>query len=95
MGKRDTGLAAPKSANSISARPISRSKAGLMAAQLERSRSLLAWRHLPKRWRLENNATMTAARRLAKVETIEQRDSASNMLNKCARTFTAQVKLRR
>jgi hypothetical protein len=36
-------------------------------------------------------ATMTAARRLANVETIDQQDSASNMFNKCARTFTAQV----
>jgi hypothetical protein len=36
-------------------------------------------------------ATMTAARRLANVETIDQQDSASNMFNKCARTFAAQV----
>jgi hypothetical protein len=34
---------------------------------------------------------MTAARRLEKVETIEQQDSASAMFNKCARTFLAQV----
>ena len=34
---------------------------------------------------------MTAARRLAKVETIQQQDSASNMFNKCARTFAVQV----
>ena len=38
-----------------------------------------------------HNATMVAARRLAHVETIPQQDSASNMLNKLARTFVAQV----
>ncbi len=38
-----------------------------------------------------HNATMAAAHRLAHVETIEQQDSASNMLNKLARTFAAQV----
>ena len=36
-------------------------------------------------------ATMSAAQRLTKVETIPQQDSASNMLNKCSRTFAAQV----
>ena len=34
-----------------------------------------------------HNATMVAARRLSHVETIPQQDSASNMLNKLARTF--------
>jgi hypothetical protein len=34
-----------------------------------------------------HNATMSAARRSAKVENIQQQDSASTMLNKCARTF--------
>jgi hypothetical protein len=38
-----------------------------------------------------HNATMTAARRLAKAENIPQADSASNMLNKCARNYVAQV----
>ena len=38
-----------------------------------------------------HNATMTAARRLAHVDTIPQQDSASNMLNKLGRTFAAQV----
>ena len=38
-----------------------------------------------------HNATMVAARRLYHVETIPQQDSASNMLNKLARTFAAQV----
>jgi hypothetical protein len=38
-----------------------------------------------------HNATMTFARRLAHVETIPQQDSASNVLNKLARTFAAQV----
>ena len=38
-----------------------------------------------------HNATMVAARRLSHVETIPQQDSASNMLNKLARTFAAQV----
>jgi hypothetical protein len=38
-----------------------------------------------------HNATMTAGRRLARVTTIPQQDSASNMLNKLARTFTAQI----
>ena len=38
-----------------------------------------------------HNATMTAARRLAHVDTISQQDSASNMLNKLGRTFAAQV----
>jgi hypothetical protein len=38
-----------------------------------------------------HNATMTFARRLAHVETIPQQDSASNALNKLARTFAAQV----
>ena len=38
-----------------------------------------------------HNATMTAARRLSLVETIPQQDSASNMFNKLARTFVAQV----
>lgn len=38
-----------------------------------------------------HQATMTAARRLNQVETITQQDSASNMLAKLARTFTAQV----
>jgi hypothetical protein len=38
-----------------------------------------------------HNATMTAARRLNRVETIPQQDSASNMLNKLSRTFAAQV----
>ena len=35
--------------------------------------------------------TMTMARRLATVETVPQQDSASNALNKLARTFAAQV----
>ena len=39
-----------------------------------------------------HNATMVAARRLNHVETIPQQDSASNMLNKLARTFASQVK---
>lgn len=38
-----------------------------------------------------HNATMTAARRLNNVDTIPQQDSASNMFNKLARTFTSQV----
>src|SRR5262245_27241065 len=38
-----------------------------------------------------HNAIMTAARRLNHVETIPQQDSASNMLNKLARTFASQV----
>lgn len=38
-----------------------------------------------------HNATMTAAQRLARSETTEQQDSASNMLNKLARTYAAQV----
>jgi hypothetical protein len=38
-----------------------------------------------------HNATMVGARRLSHVETIPQQDSASNMLNKLARTFAAQV----
>ena len=38
-----------------------------------------------------HNATMVAARRLNYVDSIAQQDSASNMLNKLARTFTAQV----
>jgi hypothetical protein len=36
-------------------------------------------------------ASMTFARRLAHVETLQQQDSASNAFNKLARTFTAQV----
>jgi hypothetical protein len=38
-----------------------------------------------------HNATMAAARRLNHVETISQQDSASNMLNKLARTFASQL----
>jgi len=38
-----------------------------------------------------HNATMSAARRLNHVETIAQQDSASNALNKLARTFAAQL----
>ncbi len=38
-----------------------------------------------------HNATMSAARSLAHCETLSQQDSASNMLNKLARTFAAQV----
>jgi hypothetical protein len=38
-----------------------------------------------------HNATMSAARRLNHVETIQQQDSASNALNKLARTFAAQL----
>lgn len=38
-----------------------------------------------------HNATVTAARRLAHTETLPQQDSASNMLNKLARTFATQV----
>ena len=38
-----------------------------------------------------HNAMMTAARQLGNVATIEQQDSASNMVNKLARTFTSQV----
>jgi anion-transporting ArsA/GET3 family ATPase len=34
---------------------------------------------------------VSAARRLAHVETLTQQDSASNMLNKLARTFAGQV----
>ena len=37
--------------------------------------------------------TMTMARRLATTETIPQQDSASNALNKLARTFAAQVEV--
>lgn len=38
-----------------------------------------------------HNATVVAARKLNHVSTIQQQDSASNMLNKLARTFAAQV----
>jgi hypothetical protein len=38
-----------------------------------------------------HNATIAAATRLARVETIPQQDSALTMLNKLARTFAAQV----
>lgn len=38
-----------------------------------------------------HNATMIAARHLKHVQTIAQQDSASNMLNKLARTFAGQV----
>ena len=38
-----------------------------------------------------HNATMTFARRLNHVETIPQQDSASNALNKLARSFAMQV----
>jgi hypothetical protein len=38
-----------------------------------------------------HNAMMVAARRLNHVETIPQQDSASNMFNKLARTFAAQI----
>jgi len=38
-----------------------------------------------------HKATMTAARRLSCAETIPQQDSASNMLNKLARTFAMQM----
>jgi hypothetical protein len=38
-----------------------------------------------------HNATMVAARRLNRVETILQQDRASTMLNKLARTFATQV----
>jgi hypothetical protein len=38
-----------------------------------------------------HQATMVAARRLNHTETIDQQDSASNMLNKLARTFAAQI----
>jgi hypothetical protein len=38
-----------------------------------------------------HNATMSAARRLNHVETIQQQDSTSNALNKLARTFAAQL----
>ena len=38
-----------------------------------------------------HNGTMTAARRLARAENIPQQDSAASVLNKCARTFAAQV----
>jgi ABC-type enterochelin transport system substrate-binding protein len=36
-------------------------------------------------------ATMNAALRLARAETVEQRDSASTAFNKLARTFAAQM----
>jgi hypothetical protein len=36
-------------------------------------------------------ATMTMARRLAHVETLDQQNSAERALNKLARTFTAQI----
>jgi hypothetical protein len=36
-------------------------------------------------------ASMTVARRLAHVDTIQQQDSASNAFNKLARTFATQV----
>lgn len=38
-----------------------------------------------------HNATMAAARRLNHVQTIDQQDSASNMLNRLARTFAGQI----
>ena len=38
-----------------------------------------------------HTATMTFARRLANVETIEQQDSAERALNKLARTFAMQM----
>jgi hypothetical protein len=38
-----------------------------------------------------HNATVSAARRLNHVQTIPQQDSASNALNKLARTFAAQL----
>lgn len=38
-----------------------------------------------------HKATMNAARRLNRSNTIEQQDSASNMLNKLARSFAAQM----
>jgi hypothetical protein len=38
-----------------------------------------------------HNATMTFARRLGRIETIPQQDSAERALNKLARTFTLQM----
>jgi hypothetical protein len=38
-----------------------------------------------------HNVTMRAARQLAHAESIDHQDSASTMLNKLARTFTAQI----
>ena len=38
-----------------------------------------------------HNATIAAARRLTHTQTVQQQDSASNMLNKLARTFAAQL----
>jgi len=38
-----------------------------------------------------HSATIVAARRLNRVETVDQQDSASNMLNKLARTFAMQL----
>jgi len=38
-----------------------------------------------------HHAVMQAAQRLTKVQTIEQQDSASRMLNQCARTFVSQL----
>ncbi len=38
-----------------------------------------------------HNAVMVAARRLNHVENIPQQDSANNMLNKLARTYTSQI----
>src|SRR5207302_1490063 len=38
-----------------------------------------------------HNATMTFARRLARVENLPQQDSAQNAFNKLVRTFAAQV----
>jgi hypothetical protein len=38
-----------------------------------------------------HNATMVAARRMNNADNLPQQDSASNMLNKLARTFTAQI----
>jgi hypothetical protein len=36
-------------------------------------------------------ATMAAARRLRTAEILDHQNSAANVLNKCARTYTAQV----
>jgi hypothetical protein len=78
---------ASRSGNEFAARELNLALATVHAiAPRDATEALLA-SHMA----LVHQATLVAARRLHSIETIDQQNSASNMFNKLARTFTMQM----
>lgn len=78
---------ATKSGNDFAARELNLALATIHAIEPRDATEALLASHMV----LIHQATLVAARRLHLIETIDQQNSASNMLNKLTRTFTMQM----